>query len=71
MVLEKVMTDKVTDRQTDRNSFLSLDPFCGRGRVKKTFIYIVAQLHSSSNMGKVNYKLFDLNTATELDFNKA
>ena len=31
---EKMMTDKWTDRQTDRISYLRLDPFCGRGRVK-------------------------------------
>ena len=47
LVLEKVVTDK----WTDRNSYLSLYPFCGRVRVKKTFNYILAQLHSSSNMG--------------------
>ena len=29
-----MMTDKWTDRQTDRISYLRLDPFCGRGRVK-------------------------------------
>ena len=31
---EKVMTDRQIDRQTDRISYLRLDPFCGRGRGK-------------------------------------
>ena len=35
---EKVITDRHThrhtDTQTDRISYLRLDPFCGRGRVK-------------------------------------
>ena len=32
---EKVMTDKWTNKQTDTIIYLRLDPFCGRGRVKK------------------------------------
>ena len=31
---EKVITDRQTNKQTDRISYLRLDPFCGRGRVK-------------------------------------
>ena len=31
----KVITDKQTNKQTDRISFPRLDPFCWRGRVKK------------------------------------
>ena len=34
MEKEKVMTDKQTDRQTDRIFCCRLDPFCGWGRVK-------------------------------------
>ena len=33
---EKVITDRQTNKQTDRISYLRLDPFCGRGRVKNT-----------------------------------
>ena len=33
---EKVITDRHTHRQTDRISSCRLDPFCRRGRVKRT-----------------------------------
>ena len=42
---EKLMTDKQTDRQTDRVSSCRLDPFCGRGRVKRSFCNKNISLH--------------------------
>ena len=38
---EKVMTDKSTDRQTDRISSCRLDPFCRRGRVKINDVHLL------------------------------
>ena len=35
MEKEKVITDKQTNKSTDRISFCRLDPFYGRGRVKR------------------------------------
>ena len=45
--------DGQTDRQTNRISYLRLDPFCGRGRVK---IFINFCYTSSANSSSVNSK---------------
>ena len=39
MITDK-RTDRHTDTQTDRISYLRLDPFCGRGRVKMSFFRV-------------------------------